>query len=238
MRASSDNSSRRSRRPAVVAAAALAVALLAGCSGASSGGSTAGETPEPVSSGPAPLQPGRPGEPNKTGSVTLPADKWNEADAEFAARMIPHHQQALEMAQLAVDRAAGRQVKAIAERIYVEQGPEMELLEDWLTERGYAAPERSAAPDAHGHVAASDDMEGMATPAQMEALTAAEGREFDRMFLEMMIRHHEGALSMVEQWAGEGSEIRMQEIGSEINVTQIGEIRRMHDLLDEVGASS
>jgi uncharacterized protein (DUF305 family) len=219
------------RRLAPFAVAVAAAGLLTG----SSDDPSAAETPQATTTGPPPLQPGRPGEPNKTGGpVTVPPDKWNDFDAKLATDMIAHHRQALDMTSLAPTRGEGQQVKAIAARIHDEQEPEIELLETWLKDRGYAVPETPGA-DAHGHDdSAHEGMPGMATNEQMDALAAAKGEEFDRMFLEMMIRHHQGALTMLGEWAGKGSEIKMQEIGAEINVTQIGEIRRMEDMLNEM----
>ena len=214
----------------------LAAGLLSGCFGSSETSAADGDTPQAVTTGPPALQPGRPGEPNKTGFFTPAEDKWNDDDAKLATDMIPHHRQALDMSELAMEKGQNAKVKAIAERIHAEQEPEIELLEAWLTERGYAKPP-TPGKDAHGHDDSGHaDMPGMATPEQMDALAGAGGEEFDRMFLEMMIRHHEGALSMLGDWVGKGSEIRMQEIGSEINVTQIGEIRRMEDILEELDA--
>jgi uncharacterized protein (DUF305 family) len=228
MRVTYDNLPRALRAAGV---AVLAAGLLSGCFGSSADSDT---TPEAVTTGPPQIQPGRPGEPNQTGFFTPPEDQWNEADAKLATDMIPHHRQALDMSSLAPERAQNAKVKAIAERIHAEQEPEIELLETWLRDRGYGVPATPGA-DAHGHDdSAHAGMPGMATPEEMDALAAASGEEFDRMFLELMIRHHQGALDMIGVWAGKGIEIRMDEIASEINVTQVGEIRRMEDIIAEL----
>lgn len=118
----------------------------------------------------------------------------SESDIAFVRDMIPHHQQALEMTALAERNDAGRDVRLLAERMAVSQTDEVAQLERWLVDRGPLPPDDRAR---HGgdHAAL---MPGMLTDAQMAALTAARGTEFDRLFLTSMIGHHQGALAMVE----------------------------------------
>jgi uncharacterized protein (DUF305 family) len=161
-----------------------------------------------------------------------------DADARFIQMMIPHHQQALEMAALVPERTQRDDLRLMAERITVSQQDEIATMERWLQARGQAAP----AADAHaghgagGHAAAGHaHMPGMATPEEMARLAALRGPEFDRRFLELMIRHHEGALAMVAELfaspaGGQSSEI--YQIASDVDADQRMEIDRMRMLMD------
>ena len=111
-------------------------------------------------------------------------------DVRFMQDMIPHHAQALDMAALVEGRGARREVRLMAERIEVSQRDEIAWMRQWLADR--AAP----APDAHAGHGTHALMAGMATPEQMAALAGATGADFDRLFLTLMVRHHEGALAM------------------------------------------
>ncbi|NHC15767.1 DUF305 domain-containing protein [Motilibacter deserti] len=230
---------RRSRAlgAATLVAPLLGAALLTACtSDDDSSAPVAGAMTAPAESGPPAIQPGSPGEPNTTGSPTIAPDTWSTADVEFATMMIPHHAQALEMSQLAPDRAQSPKVKAMAARIEAEQEPEIELFQAYLEERGQEVPPADWRTHGHGHHSGSGElqMEGMATEEELEALKAAKGSAFDEMFLRMMIRHHQGALTMIDKWGDTPGEIRMNEMASEVGVTQQGEINRMNDLLAEL----
>ena len=179
---------------------ALALAGTALLVGACGGDATEAVEPPPASvaftAGDVPVVvPGAPGgptttvAPGETGSVGNP-DSWTQGDVDFVVKMVPHHTQALRMAELAPERASDARVKAIAERIVAVQQPEVESLQAWLTAHGL--PE--ADPEEHGH----EGMQGMASDEQLLALTSAEGEEFDRLFLEQMTAHHEGALAMAD----------------------------------------
>jgi len=113
------------------------------------------------------------------------------ADVRFMQHMIGHHAQALVMSAMAYTHGASERVRALAEKIDISQRDEIELMERWLAERGQVVPteeQRNAM-----------FMAGMLTPEQMAQLDAARGLEFDRLFLEFMIYHHQGALDMVEE---------------------------------------
>ncbi len=123
-----------------------------------------------------------------------PAPRHSPADARFMREMIGHHAQALEMAALVAARSTSSSIGLLAERIAVSQTDEIAWMQEWLTDRGEPLPD----PHAHhqgGHAA----MPGMLTPAQMDELRGARGAAFDRLFVERMIQHHEGALVMVAQ---------------------------------------
>jgi uncharacterized protein (DUF305 family) len=176
------------------------------------------------------IVPGRPGEPASTippGSATvLEEEPPNDADVTFVRDMVVHHAQAIELAELAPDRADRDDVKGIADRIADTQEPEIGALNRWL--------ELHDLPKVNpgGHGATHVDMPGMATPDQVRALREARGEAFDRMFLRLMTAHHEGALTMVEEVRRTGVNVRVQEIADDVAVTQADEIHRMRGMLD------
>ncbi|MFE3456472.1 DUF305 domain-containing protein [Nocardiopsis aegyptia] len=155
------------------------------------------------------------------------AAEFNDADVAFAQEMIPHHEQAVEMADLAESRA-GDDVGDLAEEIAAAQGPEIEqmtaLLESWGE-----APMEDMEGGGHG------DMPGMMSDEEMAELEAAEGGEFDTLFLEMMVLHHEGAITMAETEIEEGLDPEARELAEEIFEVQHAEIERMNTMLDESG---
>lgn len=186
--------------------------------------------PAAGAAGPPPrvVQPGAPGQSARTLApgelAALSAPPFVAADADFMRRMIPHHAQALDLAALVPGRSAGTDVPRLAARIEASQRDEIAQMEKWLMARGQALP----AP--HGGHA---DVPGMVTADELAALTAAAGPAFDRMFLTLMIRHHEGALRMVADLyaAGGGLEPAADRFAREVNADQTIEIRRMRDLL-------
>jgi uncharacterized protein (DUF305 family) len=184
------------------------------------------------------VQPGAPGDPSR---VVSPQDvaraegpRVSMADVRFMQRMVPHHAQALEMTALAAERAGSSAVRAMALRMQISQRDEIALIDQWLRARG----ERAASPDgsshANGH--AMGLMPGMLTPEQMGALASGRGSQFDRLFLELMIQHHEGAITMVEELFGSPGAGQVSEIfqfASEVESDQRMEIDRMRRLLEE-----
>ncbi|HSP28376.1 MAG TPA: DUF305 domain-containing protein [Ilumatobacteraceae bacterium] len=155
-------------------------------------------------------------------SVTL-----NDADTEFAQGMIAHHEQAVEMAEIALDPnvGAGAEVTDLATRIQAAQEPEIEQMTAWLT----AAGESTAMDLSEGHD--MSEMEGMMSAEQMDALVIATGPEFDQMWLEMMIAHHEGAISQSETVKADGSNPDVLVLADQIIIAQQGEIAEMQALL-------
>ncbi|TFV67217.1 UNVERIFIED_ORG: DUF305 domain-containing protein [Bacillus sp. AZ43] len=148
----------------------------------------------------------------------------NDADIAFAAGMVPHHEGAIEMAQLAPGRAADPRVADLASRIEAAQGPEIDTLNGWLAEWG-------AEPDMDGMD--HGDMGGMEM--DMTALTNATGAEFDRLFLQQMIEHHRGAVTMAETELADGRNSDALAMAEAIRDTQTGEIAEMEQLLAELG---
>jgi len=150
---------------------------------------------------------------------------WNAADASYMAMMVPHHRQALDMAELAATQAEDPLVSAIAAAIDTAQGVEILVMADWLVDRDLPEPE---ADDA---MAGMDGMQGMLTEDQLDALAAADGAEFDRLFLEGMIQHHEGAIAMAGTVLNQGEDVVTNELASDVSASQSAEITRMREIL-------
>ena len=156
----------------------------------------------------------------------------NDADVAFVQGMLPHHEGALAMAQLADGRASDPRVIDLADRIEAAQGPEIETMTGWLEEWGEPLPEENMGGMDHG--SGGMDMEGMSEE-DMSALDSASGAEFDRMFLEMMIPHHQGAVDMAETEIADGSNPDAVDMAREIVESQTAEIEEMQTLLTELG---
>jgi uncharacterized protein (DUF305 family) len=183
------------------------------------------------------IQPGAPGE---SVQIITPEQAIRDlrvphtaADVRFMQGMIGHHAQALEMTALLSSRSGRDDMRLLARRIELSQGDEIRMMERWLETRG------ERAPDGHAHHRAGATlMPGMLTPDEMGRLAASSGREFDRLFLEFMIRHHDGALTMVEELfsnAGAGQEPEVFAFVSDVEADQRIEIDRMRAMLSEVG---
>jgi uncharacterized protein (DUF305 family) len=153
-----------------------------------------------------------------------------DADIHFLQMMIPHHEQALTMAQLAVTNGASTQVQALAKQIADAQGPEIAQMKAWLTEAG----EPLDGGD-HGDMGAHHDMamDGMLTDEELSALEQAKGPEFDRLFLTGMITHHEGAIIMAEHVKQAGDDPKVAELADVIITAQKAEIAEMKQMLGE-----
>ena len=188
------------------------------------------------------LQPGAPGaEPrllSEAEAVRVADTRFTAADIAFMRGMIPHHAQAVAMARLVEGRSDDETLAEIAARILATQDDEIAFMRGWLTERGLAETVDHAAMGHHGHHAAGatdhSAMGGMATPAQMEALAAASGMEFERLFYELMIAHHQGALDVVDDlFAQPGSAYDpvLFEFAGDIKAEQEKEITQMAALL-------
>lgn len=151
---------------------------------------------------------------------------YSEADVRFMQGMIPHHAQALEMTALIADRTGNPSIRRLAQRIDISQTDEIARMRRWLETRG------ETVPGDHHH---SELMPGMLTEEDMARLSAASGAEFDRLFLELMIQHHEGALVMVDELFstdGAGQETEIFLFASHVDSDQRAEIARMRGMLD------
>ena len=183
------------------------------------------------------VQLGAPGETSRVLSsaevADLDAPSYTDADVAFVQGMIHHHHQALTMTALVDARTERADLPLLAERMEVSQTDEIALLEAWLTERG------EAMPDDHRHRDPATMMPGMLTEDELARLEAATGRAFDELFLQYMIRHHEGALVMIQALFDEGvggQEPAVFQLLQDMNGDQAIEISRMRQLLAEVAA--
>ena len=179
------------------------------------------------------IQPGAPGQPGRLitpeEAIDLASLRFTAADLSFMQGMITHHAQALDMTVLVDDRTAREAMRLLAQRIALSQEDEIAMMQDWLKERGLEGPD----PDAH-HDHDAELMPGMATPEQMEELAAAEAAEFDGLFLELMIEHHRGALTMVDELLdqpGTAQDSVLYGFTADINADQSAEIDRMDAML-------
>ena len=155
------------------------------------------------------------------------------ADAMFAQMMIPHHEQAVVMADLASTRASSPVIKELAAEIKAAQQPEIDQMTTWLAEWGVPVMDGDEAMSSHG----GHGMSGMLSDADLEALAAASGAEFDRMFAESMIMHHEGAIEMAQEVAG-SSDPRVATLAEAIISTQDAEIEQLQAFLDQAEGSN
>ncbi|MFI1725144.1 DUF305 domain-containing protein [Streptomyces sp. NPDC020489] len=200
--------------------AAVAVLGLGACD--------SGSDTRPAPSGPSVIVPGKPGEQNRTLSAEEAADQRaeddspNSADVSYARMMIAHHAQALDMTELVPKRAESAKVRKLAERIAAAQGPEIASMKSWLKTH-----HKDTDSGEHDHAS----MPGMATEAQLKDLRAARGEDFDRLFLTLMITHHEGAITMATEVKGQGNNIRIEEMADDVVAQQTAEISRMRDML-------
>ncbi|GGL57477.1 DUF305 domain-containing protein [Planomonospora parontospora] len=164
--------------------------------------------------------------PTTTAASQPPSAAFNDADVTFAQTMIVHHQQAVEMAELAQTRAADSEVKDLAAKIKAAQDPEITTMTGWLSAWG----KPTAPAEGHGGHA----MSGMMTEEDMEKLKAATGAEFDRMFLEMMIAHHSGAIEMAKTEQAQGINPEAKQLAATIVTAQQAEIEQMRKILDRL----
>ena len=206
------------RVPAGLAGGLLVLSLaLTGCSGTTPAGTA------PASSAPA-------------GSATAQAGaQFNDADVAFAQMMIPHHREAVEMADLAVDRAQNPEVKALAEQIRAAQEPEITQLTGFLAAWGAEVPAaRSMSGMDHGNMSGMSGtpaIPGAMTSEQMEQLRNATGTGYDSMFLAMTIEHHRGAVAMAQGEVENGGNPDAKQLAEKIVADQNTEISRMQQLL-------
>lgn len=205
------------RRSALVAGMAAAAVVLAACGGDSDSNSkmSGHDMGSTKSSAPA------------SASASARAGAHNSADVKFAQDMIQHHRQAVEMAGLAEVRASSSDVKALAEKIKEAQEPEIKTFSGWLTGWGEKVPEDMTGM---GHDMAYG-MPGMMSSAAMDKLEKASGTEFDTMFMEMMTKHHQGAITMARTEKKQGEYGPAKELADSIIIAQSAEIQQMDKLL-------
>lgn len=161
--------------------------------------------------------------PSSTASV------HNTQDVAFASGMVPHHQQAVAMSDLVLERAASAELTALARQIKAAQGPEIERMTGWLREWGEPVPGEHGL----GHGAATAD--GMLDEQAFAALDAATGTAFARSFLEGMIGHHEGAVDMAQEQLAKGQDVRVKALAQAVISGQTAEIALMKRMLAALG---
>ncbi|MEV3981509.1 DUF305 domain-containing protein [Nonomuraea sp. NPDC049758] len=149
---------------------------------------------------------------------------FNDADVMFAQMMIPHHQQAVEMADLAAQRAKDPEIKKLAADIKAAQDPEIQTMKGWLTEWGKPVPSGGM-----GH-----DMPGIMSAEDMKKLDGAKGAAFDRLFAEQMIAHHEGAIEMARTEQASGVNPQAKELAKAVESTQQAEVAQLRKLLERL----
>ena len=160
---------------------------------------------------------------------------YSEADIEFMAGMIPHHAQAVLIAGWAGSHGARPDVRVLCERIVVGQRDEIETMRTWLRDRGQVVPEANATHHRMKMNGVEHDMlmPGMLTPEELARLDTARGPEWDRLFLEAMIRHHQGALKMVDDLYGAHGALQDEDVFkfvSDLYADQTTEIERMQKM--------
>jgi uncharacterized protein (DUF305 family) len=201
------------RRALLTGAAAIAsIALAAGCGdGDDAGGMNHGGSSQPPATASA-------------------AAAFNDADVQFAQMMIVHHQQAVEMATLADTRAADPELKQLATRIKTAQAPEITIMTGWLTTWGKPI----GSPDDGHNMPGMGSMPGEMSDQDMSTLEAAKGAEFDRMFTQMMVDHHNGAIQMAKEQQKNGANSDAKALAATIEKTQSGEVAKLRGILERL----
>jgi uncharacterized protein (DUF305 family) len=182
------------------------------------------------------VQPGAPGKPSRVITADQASDlsqvEYTGADIKFMQGMIGHHAQALEMVSLLQTRTASADMKKMAERIRISQEDEIKMMQNWLRRRSQQVP---TGREHHMHGATL--MPGMLTQDEMTRLASQKGAAFDKLFLESMIRHHQGALAMVHDLLATPGAAQDSEIfgfASDVEADQSAEIARMSAMREEL----
>ena len=179
------------------------------------------------------LQPGAPGDPTKEldpeTAIAIADSSYTAGDVEFLKGMIVHHYQAFLMSEMAPSRTNNQTILDLAGRIDASQIDEIDFMENWLAERGKSIPDPTLMGHSHHH-----KMMGMATPEQMNKLEASNSTDFDRLYLNLMIRHHDGAIDMVDrlnEFPGSAYDPQLYEFVTDLENDQAVEIERMNGIL-------
>lgn len=202
------------------------IAAVLASAGCDAGGGDSGSN-DRAGGGGSVVAPGKPGEPARTLSASEAAkaaagvDTPNSADVRYVRMMIQHHAQALVLTRLVPSRSGSAAVKRLAERVTSAQQPEIGTMKGWLSRNG-----RTEQAEGHDHGA----MPGMATDAQLKQLRAAKGKAFDKLFLQRMITHHQGAVTMATEVLSKGNNVQVEEMADDVVAQQTTEISRMRAL--------
>ncbi len=183
--------------------------------------------------GPAIVQPGAPGEASRVVGAEQARDlskvQFTPADVKFMQGMIHHHAQAIDMVKLLEARTESDDMRRFALRIQLSQDDEIKMMRRWLEVRGQDVPGEHA-----HHAPGAPMMPGMLSADEMTRLAAAKGPEFDRLFLQGMIKHHAGAITMVQELfntPGAGQDSEIYAFASDVDADQRMEIERMGAML-------
>ncbi|MEU4789358.1 DUF305 domain-containing protein [Micromonospora tulbaghiae] len=201
------------RRAALAGVALSALLATAACGGDDTGGMTHGT-----------------GSSSAAGASPSAGATFNDADVMFAQMMIPHHQQAVTMADLAPTRASDTELKDLAARIKAAQDPEITTMKGWLTAWGKPMD----LPSDHSMPGMTSGMPGMMSEQQMKNLAAANGAAFDKMFAELMIAHHNGAIDMAKAEQADGSNPEAKALAARIASDQATEVQTLRKILDRL----
>jgi uncharacterized protein (DUF305 family) len=216
------------------------MALACACAGASCKTASQSSAPAavaPRADQPPPIvQPGAPGQASQVISAQKASDlsqvQYTGADIKFMQGMIGHHAQAIEMTALIPTHTTSDDMKKLGDRIQISQDDEIHMMQTWLSVRGQQVPARNAL-----HMHGATLMPGMLTADEMKQLGDAKGAAFDKLFLEGMIKHHGGALTMVQELfatPGAGQDSEIFAFASDVDADQRMEIERMTALLDRM----
>ena len=156
----------------------------------------------------------------------------NDQDVTFATEMIPHHAQAVQMAEVAIANAESQDVRDLAEDISAAQEPEIEQMSSWLEAWGEDVPDTEGDDMGGMDHGGADGMPGMMSSDEMDELGSASGPAFDEMFLSMMIEHHEGAIEMAQTEQADGESQDAIDLAETIEETQTAEIETMKAMLE------
>ena len=163
-----------------------------------------------------------------------PPSSANEAAADFVRMMVPHHHQALVLRRLAPDRTTSSDLLALAGRIDVEQTVEITTMQQWQAQNGFDETDPESAYMMMMQDPMMIEMMGMATQAELDQLETLSGTAFDKLFLQLMIDHHQGAIDMCVQVMTHGQEPVLQSMANEMLTTQSTQIFQMQAMLTEI----
>lgn len=164
---------------------------------------------------------------------TNPQVETDNADADFVAMMIPHHQQALILSRLAPSRSSDSDLRALADRIDVEQGLEIYMMQSWQEWNGLEKTDPQQSYEEMLQDPMMVEEMGMATPEELDQLSAATGSAFDVQFLRLMIKHHNGAIDMLTEVLTNGTDETLQTWATDMLATQYAQVQMMQRMLDD-----
>lgn len=160
----------------------------------------------------------------------------NSADIAFATMMLPHHAQAIAMADIALKRATDPKVMALAPKIKAAQGPEIRRMAGWLTGWGEPLPGTNDGSNMSDMSGMDGQTGGMMSTQETTDLNAATGSSFDRMWLQMMVRHHQGAVDMATVEIAQGANLESKRLAQSIISSQSAEVSEMNSILKGIPA--